>query len=198
MKRVDIDKVFSLLVKEYFDKGYVINTDTMNGNQGEVAKVDLMKDGIFIRVSLTKGFDFGKCIGSCDTLALVVGKRTEPIGKWETVWTDRLEDVERHVFWQIGEDWWIGIEEFAKKCFGKKKARWNNAYSNIDQLNLGMVFLPDSARKIVLNRVRTLPRCKSVKLSDIGKVWRERRDGMMVYCATVRDETRRIGEVKIA
>ena len=197
MKRIDIDRIFGLLVKQYLDDGYVVNTDSMNGNQGEVAKVDLRNGDDLIRVVLSRGFDAG-LTGTPDTLVLVVGRYTKPIHPGWTIWTGDFTDVERHVFWQLGRDWYAGNEDYVKDCFKKKKARWHNYYSNIDRLKVGLVFLPDSARKVVLNRVRNLPRCKSVKLSDIGNVWRERKDGAMTYFASVRDETRKIGEVKIA
>ena len=196
MKRFDIDKIFSLFVDEYIKKGYVINTDSMNGNQGEVAKVDLRKGDELIRVVLSRGYET-KYVGT-NTLYLVVGRYTKPIVPGWVVWTGDFEDIERHVFWELGKDWYVGDEEFAKKCLNKREARWRNTYSHFDQLALGFVFFPDSVRKFILNRVRNLPKCKSVKLSDIGRVWRERKDGVMMYCATVKDETRKFGEVKIA
>ena len=185
MKRFDIDKIFGLLVREYLDKGYVINTGTMGGAQGEIAKVDLMKDGTFIRISLNKGYECGY-IETHDTLYLVVGKRTTPIGKWETVWTKDLEDVERHVFWQIGKDWWTGFEEYAKGCYAKRANRLRMLYDHIDNLKVGMVFFSASAKKIVLDKIRDFPKCRSVKLCDIGDVWRVLENGKMNYKAKVK------------
>ena len=196
MKRFDIDKIFARLVKEYIDDGYVINSDTMGGHQGEVAKVDLMKDGTFIRISLNKGYECYH-IETNDTLYLVVGKRTTPIGKWETVWTKDLEDVERHVFWQIGKDWWTGFEEFAKKCYAKRYARWCRRYDHIDTLKVGVVFFPASAKKVILEKVRNLPRCRSVRPCDIGDVWRVRENGKMNFKAKVRGEDRRFASIDL-
>lgn len=201
MKRFDIDRIFGLMVKEYLDKGYSINTDSMRGIQGEIAKVDLLKGKELIRVSLRNGFDVRK--HSVDTLVLLVGRYMKDVISGWTCWDDDFEDIERDVIYRLGDDWYSGNEEYVNDCLRKKSARWRNSYSNIDQLELGHVYLPDSVRKKVLNRVRTLPRCKSVKLSDIGKVWRVREKGLtcktvVTYYATVREETRKIGEIKIA
>ena len=71
------------------------------------------------------------------------------------------------------------------------------ASDNIDNLKVGMVFFPDSAKKVVLNKVRDLPRCKSVKLSDIGSVWRVCENGWMNFKAKVRGEDRRFASVDL-
>lgn len=195
MKRFDVDKIFGLMVKDYLDKGYVINTDSMRGIQGEIAKVDLLKGKELIRVSLSKGCDYRNHY--TDTLVLVVGRYTKDIVPGWTYWNDDFDDIERDVIYQIGNDWYAGNDDYIKECRAKKNARFIASYTHCDELALGRVTFPDSARKMVLNRVRRLPKCKSVKLSDIGSVWRERKNDKMVYCATVRDETRFIGEVSL-
>ena len=198
MKRYDIDKIFARMLNEYLNDGYVINTNTMGGHQGEIAKVDLMKDGVFLRMNLERGNDWKK---NCDSFILTVGKTTRYIrtDRYETVWNRELEEVDRHVFWQIGEDWYTGIWEYAEACSKKREARFRASYTNVDPLTTKSRDLPDVCRKIVLNRVRSLPRCKSVKLSDIKKVRRSQDyDGGVRYVADVRDTSVTVGKVFVA
>ena len=41
MKYVDINKRFTEIVSEYIAAGYMMNTSSMNGSEGEISKVDL-------------------------------------------------------------------------------------------------------------------------------------------------------------
>ena len=173
MTRAEIDKIFGLMVKEYLDKGYAINTDSMRGMQGEIAKVDLIKDGELIRVWLGKGCDYKRHY--TDTYVLVVGRYTKEIIPGWTYWDDDFEDIERDVIYQIGKDWYSGNEEYIRDCFQRRNARRMNSYTHYDQYE-----------------------CKSAKLSDIGKVWRNRENGYVEYFASVRDETRKICRVLTA
>lgn len=198
MRRAEIDKIFARMLGEYLADGYVINTNTMGGSQGEIAKVDLMKDGVFVRMSLWKDHNFRK--PNADYYVLKVGKTSEPIrkGDHEIVWTDNLDEVERHVIYQIGKDWYSGNPEYTEDCMRKNSARLHNSWKHFDPLTMPCRYLPDSCRKAVLNRVRKMDGCHSVKLSDIKNVRKLIDDWHVMFMVDVRNKTVAIGDVRIA
>lgn len=50
MKYSDINKMFTTEVNKYLEQGYRFNTASMNGSQGELAKVDLTNGTEIIRI----------------------------------------------------------------------------------------------------------------------------------------------------
>ena len=197
MKRYDIDKIFAKLLGEYIADGYVINTNTMGGSQGEVAKVDLKKGSDFLRMTLQKTYGGW---GEHDGYVLVIGRSAKAVRDrdGEIVWTNDLEEIARHPFWQIGTNWFTGIKEYADECYKKHWDRAKARYWKEDPMVSHEVDLPASCNKIVLDRVRNLPKCKSVKLSDIKRVVKIRRGDANEYLVDVRDRRLSLGIVKVA
>jgi len=198
MKRFDIDKIFTRMMGEYLEKGYVIHTSTMSGHQGEVAKVDLYKGDDIIRMNLAKMNDWHK---DTDGYVLTVGRATKWFnsGDGSIIWTKECEDIERHSFWRIGKDWFTGFEDYAEKCSNLRRNRWKDDWSNVDPLTESRRDLPDSCRKVVLGRIRKMDGCHSVKLSDIKKVRKIRYDdGSAIYVADVRNKSVTVGTVNCA
>ena len=89
MKRTEIDARFTQEVGKYIGMGYTISTATMRGTQGEIAKVDLVKDNDFIRILLNTGVDHNMCT---DKMVLSVGRIPEEkrTNGW-TVWNNDME-----------------------------------------------------------------------------------------------------------
>ena len=54
MKSSEINAIYAAKVAEFLTAGYTINTQTMNGSQGEIAKIDFRKGNEVIRVLLAK------------------------------------------------------------------------------------------------------------------------------------------------
>ena len=103
------------------------------------------------------------------------------------------------MFWQIGENWFTGIEEYAKECFGKRRARAKARYAHIDRLTGYDINLPVASHKLALERVRRIcPRCKSVKLSDIKRITKVTRGETKQWVVVVRDHVWTLGRVNIA
>ena len=59
MTREDVNRIFTERVTELIAQGYHINTGSMPGSQGEIAKVDLRKGSEIIRVLLEHKCAFG-------------------------------------------------------------------------------------------------------------------------------------------
>ena len=43
MKSTEINAIYAAKISEFLNAGYQINTNTMNGSQGEIAKIDFRK-----------------------------------------------------------------------------------------------------------------------------------------------------------
>lgn len=103
MKRNELDTIFTNKVKEYFENGFTINTKTMGGSQGELARVDVRKDDILIRIYIeTECSDYGEMIN------IIIGKDPQTSN---LVWNGRLEIIEKNVFLKVSKDSYIPIEE---------------------------------------------------------------------------------------
>ena len=74
MKYADINKRFTEIVAEYISKGYTINTASMRGSQGEIAKVDLTNGTEIIRVMVNNFSDLSNGI---DGIQITVGRSTD-------------------------------------------------------------------------------------------------------------------------
>lgn len=91
----DINREFSTAVAEYMSKGYIINTGTMNGSQGEVSHVDLTNGSEIIRVVLMYNF----ASWPAKEYTIIVGKANPNVipnlrtNEAETVWNSELEII---------------------------------------------------------------------------------------------------------
>ena len=106
MKFADINKRFTEVVAEYIAKGYVIHTTTMNGSQGETAKVDLTNGKEVIRVMLDTRIEPSEYY--YNTFRLTIGRCKDKIkinknGLHDIIWNGHLEIISMEKFYQIGE-----------------------------------------------------------------------------------------------
>lgn len=167
MKFADINKKFTEVVTEYMSKGYIINTASMSGSQGEVAKVDLTDGKEIIRIRLANFHEWGKDIEGYE---IVIGRYVENEVKpnsnstWGTIWDNRLEVIESIRFYKLGrydEDFY-GTEEEAENAaelrFARYKAR-HISYQTED--------ITDKAMAIAKKIIRREFGAKRISESDI-------------------------------
>ena len=64
MKRTELDVIFTNKVNEYLARGYVFNTNTMSGSQGEIAHVDLRKGDEILRIVMDGKYDWRNLVFS--------------------------------------------------------------------------------------------------------------------------------------
>lgn len=147
MLRIDIDKKFTNKVAEYIANGYMINPTTMSGHQGEVCKVDLIKDTNFIRIWLNDEpvRDPNNKYYFMRARVLRVSKLgcsyRASYGGFDTIWNDGLETVEEFFFYKIDNrggqrsSWYI--EDYAQylQCMAIHKERLSKHFFN-DSLKL--------------------------------------------------------------
>lgn len=168
MKRQDISKRFTEIVTEYIGKGYVFNTTTMSGSQGEDAKVDLTNGKEVIRVLLDR-FSEPRHEG----LLILVGRAQADIepsnDRYDNIWSSKLEPVSEERFYEIGSARggrkFYGTKEESATAHELRFRRWSQ--KNQDTT----IPLPEAAKGIALRWVQKQPKHKSVKLSDIEEVY---------------------------
>ena len=97
MKYIDINAKFTAAVSSYIAHGYIINTASMSGSQGEVAHIDLTNGKQIVRVlldSFTEWEDYNNLKG----LKLVVGIATDNVKpndnqRRDVIWNNRLDVI---------------------------------------------------------------------------------------------------------
>lgn len=167
MKYAEINKKFTEKVAEYLSMGYIINTRTMSGTQGELAKVDLTDGTEIVRVVPERNHRDSK-----DVVILTVGRVTEAVypnnpDDMGTIWNGRLEAIERHTWYRhdFRKDWYVTAGEEDAIC-GIHRERVANS-----QIFWTKTF-DESVKKIVLSFIRRQPKCKSIKQADIESVYK--------------------------
>lgn len=191
MKYEEINKRFTAKVAEYMEKGYCINTGSMSGMQGEIAKVDMAKGKDLIRIMLTDIYE-----GAKDGVVIVVGKVTDKITPHETshvsniVWNEHLQIIERsEVFYHIGfASSWFGTSEEIEEWRKIRRAR-RERNPEVERIQL-----PLWATKIGYFYAKKMPRTKTLKPKDV-RVYKEynKWNGRFTYYVEAKDKRYRLG-----
>lgn len=179
MNRKEINAAFTRKVNEYLTKGYVLNTNTMNGSQGEIAKVDLTDGTEIVRVLLDSLTDYDTWDGG---LEILVGRVTdtkirphEAGSVSSTIWNNRLEILETDRFYKLGSDRrngiFYGTKAEAEKAAAIKRERYiANRTGGVTEN------ITDKAREIAKRVIRRELGVKRIYENDI-KVYRNKNDG---------------------
>lgn len=128
MKYIDINKRYSEIVAEYISKGYTINTASMSGTQGEIAKIDLTDGNEIIRISID---GFSNWRESIEGYEITVGRDTKDEVKphtndsgYNTIWNNNLEIIHTERFYRIDRySDFLGTEEDAKNAVAVRRER---------------------------------------------------------------------------
>lgn len=110
MKRNELDNIFTAKVNEYLANGYMINTNTMGGSQGEIAHIDFRKGDEIIRILMETKYNWREG----DTIHIIVGRSTDTVyfeRDHETVWNNHLEIIEDLAFLKVSDNWFTSTEE---------------------------------------------------------------------------------------
>lgn len=131
MLYTEINKKFTEAVAAYLSKGYMINTTTMSGSQGERARVDLT-DGTKIITVFLRRFSEWEDLLQLEGWEIVVahpGKQdalTPNCGEdYRTLWLGHVEVLSSERFYKIGRsEGWYGTRSEATDAFQKQQERW--------------------------------------------------------------------------
>lgn len=169
MKYADINRRYTEIVAEYISKGYAINTATMSGSQGEVAKVDLTNGKEIVRVMLNTFFNHGDLW--LEGIELAVGRCTDSTvpnssNDYNTFWSSNSEIIFSEKFFEIGSkhsrEKFYGTEEEAANAreIYFQRARVRGYRSSTPEVDITERAL-EIAKRIATTRlgVRRIRRC---------------------------------------
>lgn len=139
MTFAEINKRFTDKVMEYLAKGYAINTSGCTaGYSGEHMRVELTngKDIIAIRLvedsgGLFSGRTVNIVVGIADAETLRKNYVKPNMLRNETLWADKITELDREVFYQVGNRWdanWFTTEEEQKRTAELRRQRQRECY----------------------------------------------------------------------
>lgn len=165
MFRNEIDCKFTAKVAEYISNGYRIHTSSMAGTQGEIARVDLTNETEIVRILLY--IEHKAFTGTEMILSIGRVKEEFKLNTDRVIWNGRLEIIEEEKWIRINEKYFVTPDEYIE-IRRKKHERFENRRTS-DKRAFG-----EEANKIALQFVKRQPKCKSVKLSEIDRVYKEK------------------------
>jgi len=188
MKSTEINAIFSAKVNELLAAGYQINTNTMDGSQGEIAKIDFRKNDEVIRLVLHRETIWGESFRATDAIVLTVGRCNDErvisakgFTRDAIIWNNRLETIEERTFFQIGErrgaDWYLEGEE-AVTAIQKNRSRWESQWENAfgTSPHPKKEYKDEASKKAVLPAVRRhlgKPKMKLERIDTVTRRWDE-------------------------
>lgn len=166
MRYANINKKFTEVVTEYMSKGYIINTASMSGSQGEVAKVDLTNGKEIIRIKLASFSEWHKNI---EGFEIVIGKSTDNVKPhsnctWGTIWDGHLDVIKSIRFYTLsrnGSDFY-GTEEEALAAADLRFARYKARNTSCQTEDV-----TDKAKEIAKKVIRREFGAKRISEADI-------------------------------
>jgi len=191
MKSAEINAIYAAKAAEFLAAGYTINTNTMNGSQGEIAKIDFRKGNEVIRLLLTSETIWGETFRTSDAIILTVGRSTDErvintkgFGRDAIIWNERLEVIEKRTFIQLGRrrdcDWYLEGAE-AEEALERNRQRRHirrEIERAEDNRTRSKDVTSEELKKILLPAVRRhleRPKLKADRIDKIVRVWKENR-----------------------
>lgn len=191
MKSTEINAIYAAKVAEFLAAGYSINTNSMNGSQGEIAKIDFRKGDEVIRVMLSSETIWGDHFRTADAIVLTVGRCTDErvinatgFGRDAIIWNERLEVIEKRTFFQFGRrrdcDWYLEGKE-AEEALERNRQRmhihWEIERAEDDRTRTKDI-TSDELKTILIPAVRRhmgKPKMKAERIAKITRRWKENR-----------------------
>ena len=191
MKSSEINAIYSAKVAGFLADGYQINTSSMNGSQGEIAKIDLRKGDEVIRVMLQQKTIWNdESFRTRDAVVLTVGRCTDErvinaqgFERDAIIWNERLEVIEERQFFRMDRyhsDWYLEGKE-ADKAVEKHVNRMNirQEMQRIDERWTRMQEIKsEEIKRILLPAVRRhlgKPKMKVDRIAKVTRIWKETR-----------------------
>lgn len=169
MKYIDINAKFTAAVSSYIAQGYIINTASMSGSQGEAAHIDLTNGKQIVRV-LLDGFSEWEDYNQLGGLKLVVGITTDNVKpndnqRRDVIWNNRLKVISCEKFYEVSSSFddsaFYGTREEATAANKKRFERYCRRDCRIKK------YLPEKASPLVKEFVHRKFGLKRVVVSNI-------------------------------
>ncbi len=194
MKSTEINAIYAAKVAQFLNAGYQINTNTMNGSQGEIAKIDFRKGNEVIRVLLHQETIWGENFRTAEAIVLTVGRcdderviNASGFGRDAIIWNERLDVIEKRIFFKIGSrrdaDWYLEGEEgeaAMEKYYVRLRAKYD--LERVEEARIRTKDITsDEVRKILLPAVRRHLGKPNMKMNRIAKVTRSWNNNRFEY-----------------
>lgn len=166
----EINKLFTDKMIEYVNNGYIVNTNTMGGTQGEQAMVDLTNGEYIIRLYIDIKSE--SLINHLHIIAERIKMRKKFKRGWDnTIWNGDNEVIFDKSFIEIDYGRYYVDEESDeyKQIKAKRKQRYENGFR---QRNTKIYFENPKAKTIALKLIKKYPRTKTIKEKDITYVYK--------------------------
>lgn len=127
-KMNDIDEFYTDIVSAYLQNGFKFYSPSMAGHQGEVCRIDLIKDNEFYRIHIEREPFFDDYENYCNKLVIYISKGNCTFYKWneETVWNNELKNIDNFTYYQIGrKDFYTDDFEEIKRIKKLRNERYN-------------------------------------------------------------------------
>lgn len=198
MKYKSIDARMTEIVADFIRNGWLLNTNSFSGHQGEVAKVDLTNGTDVVRIVLDAFSQFSD--GESDNITeyyisgyrITIGygdKRDcfhphDPLG-YSPLWTVHLQNSVSECFYCLGAtyrsvNWFTTNKEEAIEAYRLRFKRYANKGSLPPHHEL-----PDAARKVALRILRRKKGMKSLPLNMVDSVCTTGANGISGFYAVV-------------
>ena len=194
MRFEDINRRFTEKVSEYMAQGYIINTATMGGSQGEIGKIDLTDGREIVRILLTNEHEYEHCMENTtchdfNRVVLIAGvaqpeNRCTPNSP--DTWNGRLDVIFREEFYEIGGRYgdtkWYGTRE---EAIAQQDKHWKRYDARRIEDRVHVTDNP-KVREIVMRAVRRTNGMKTAKESEIARIVRRHTDKGVRYEVSIR------------
>uniref|UniRef100_UPI004027AA86 hypothetical protein n=1 Tax=Faecalibacterium sp. TaxID=1971605 RepID=UPI004027AA86 len=169
MKYIDINRKFTETVSSYIAQGYIINTASMSGGQGEIAHIDLTDGKQIVRVLLDR-FSEWEDYNQLGGLKLMVGIATDNVKpndnqRRDVIWNNRLEVISCEKFYEVSSSFddsaFYGTREDATAANKKRFERYCRRDCRIKK------YLPEKASPLVKEFIHRKFGLKRVVVSNI-------------------------------
>lgn len=203
-----INSVFSNIINDYMNKGYVISTDTMSGCfSGEICHIDLKhndKPDEMIRVWLLK--DYSEKLQASHSYSYIdmitISARKYNLHSGRSHWYDNGEQIGTPViFYKVKENekchaYTDSLDE-CKSIIDLREERFDRNYiqRNVRKdLDLNKVSI--NVKDLIINRIREVPGAKRAKGYDcIKRISLNKDSNNRLYCESYWEFNNRSGKV---
>ena len=168
MRYENINAEYTEEVSKFIQNGWTINTTTMSGSQGEVAKVDFTDGKRIARVALEKKYDSEMCVDYYAITTSVTNDDCKVVPNKmysNTIWDKDMTEVSVQRFYRASVmynvDWFVSHEEALEnnEKWTERQCQKFHAMQDKD--------ITPKAAGIVLGYVRRQKGCKTAKKNDI-------------------------------
>lgn len=174
---IDIEGISAIAtakVAEYIADGYILNTGTMSGSQGDILKVDLVKGGKTVRIRMfdTYAGNRGNTV-HVETSVYACGFEG---GKAATLWNGDGDVIDTRSFYSITD-----YSPFGKLIYTEDEAEADRIEAIRNARRAAGYRKPRSRSRRVMTKIpsetvaeilKTRPGYKRIKSEDIGPVYR--------------------------